>query len=47
MSTNKSNERSDEIRDPTKATDDAMESAREHAKSAIGDIRRNPGEGRG
>ena len=73
MSTNKTNERSDEIRDPTKdeylelekrlgaaeyalaagiaaenkATNDAMEPAREHARSAIGDVRRNRGEGRG
>jgi hypothetical protein len=73
MSTNKTNERSDEIRDPTKdeylelekrlgaaeyalaagiatenkATNDAMEAVREHARSAIGEIRPNPGKGRG
>jgi hypothetical protein len=73
MSTNKTNERSDEMRDPTedkylelekrlgaaeyalaadiaadnKASDDAMETAREHTRSAIGDIRRRRGGGPG
>jgi hypothetical protein len=73
MSTNKTNERSDEMRDPTKdeylelekgvgrveyelAADiaagnkelgDAVEAAREHTRSASGDIRRRRGDGRG
>jgi hypothetical protein len=73
MSTDKTNERSDEMRDPTedkylelekrlwaaeyalaadiaadnKTSDDAMETAREHTRSAIGDIRRRLGDGRG
>ena len=73
MSTNKTHERSDEIRDPTKdeylelekrlgaaeyalasgiaahnkASNDAMEAAREHARLAIGEIRDNRRKSRG
>ena len=73
MSTDKTNERSDEMREPTedtylelekrlgaaeyalaadiaagnKALGDAVEAAREHTRSAIGDIRRRRGDGRG
>ena len=73
MSTDKTDERSDEMRDPTKdeyleletklgsaeselaagisandkATKDAMAAAREHTKSAIGDLRRRDRDRRG
>lgn len=72
MSTDKQDQRSREMRDPTKddyldlekrlgrveyelaadiaagnkASNDAMKAARDHARSAIGDLRRNRGDGR-
>jgi hypothetical protein len=73
MSTNKTHQRSDEMRNPSedkylqlekklgtvedalaagiaaesKASNDAMEAARDHTRSAIGDIRRSRGDGQG